>query len=38
MDPKNYQDAKQIIKYYLSQKKHVADLDINEVAKLLDGF
>ena len=32
------EDAKKIIKYYLSQKKHVADLDIDEVSKLLNGF
>jgi len=32
------EDAKQIIKYYLGQKKHVADLDIDEVSKLLNGF
>jgi len=32
------EDAKKIIKYFLSQKKHVADLDIDEVSKLLNGF
>lgn len=32
------EDAKQIIKYYLSQKKYVADLDIDEVSRLLNGF
>lgn len=31
-------DAKKIIKYYLGQKKFVADLDIDEVARLLNGF
>lgn len=32
------EDAKKIIKYYLSQKKYVADLDIDEISKLLNGF
>ena len=32
------EDAKKIIEYYLSQKKYVADLDIDEVSKLLNGF
>lgn len=32
------EDAKKIIQYYLGQKKHVADLDIDEVSKLLNGF
>lgn len=32
------EDAKQIIKYFLSQKKYIADLDIDEISKLLNGF
>ncbi|MBQ3494922.1 MAG: AAA family ATPase [Clostridia bacterium] len=30
------EDCKKIIQYYLSQKKYVADLDIDEIAKILD--
>ena len=32
------EDAKKIIKYYLSQKQYVADLDIDEISKLLNGY
>jgi len=32
------EDAKKIIEYYLNKKKHVANLDIEEVSKLLNGF
>ena len=32
------EDAKKIIEYYLSQKKYVATLDIDEISKLLNGY
>ena len=35
--PPKYKDAVKIIKFYLSQKNFVAELDVEEIAKILDG-